>query len=384
MLATTEIEKIETRRGSTLGRVAIWIGGAFLVVVILLTGLWCSLAIWYRFPARPLLDGFLGGAAFSFALAAAACFATARRWLILVVYCGFVALVLGWWTTIRPTNDRDWAPDVARTLTATIKGDRLVVNNLRNFRWRSDTDFDQRWERRSYDLAHVSSVDLIMSYWAGEAIAHTIVSFGFDNTHWLAFSIETRKDRDEGYSSITGFFKQYELVIIAADERDVVRVRSNIRHEDVRIYRLRMSPGNAQLLLREYIEEANRLAQHPQFYNTLTANCTNLVFDMVRVIHPGLPMNVRVLLSGYLPNYATSGQPTPAFRSTPFAISPRSTTGRLGPIPILGFRKGFDKEFRSQVMPFDEINADTKFQPLISTPSDVPEFRGDNDGKRAV
>src|SRR5205809_3023616 len=133
-----------------------------------------------------------------------------------------------------------------------------------------------------------------------EAIAHTIVSFGFDDGARLAFSIETRKEAGEGYSSVAGFFKQYELAVVAADERDLVRVRSNVRGEDVRIYRLRMTPKNAQVLLREYVEEVNDLAAAPRF----TANCTNLVFDMVRVIHPGVPMDVRVLFSGYLPNYA--------------------------------------------------------------------------------
>ena len=224
--------------------------------------------------------------------------------LALAVYAASFALFLAWWATIRPTNDRNWTPDVARTVTATIDGDRLVVKNVRNFTWRSDTDFDQRWEQRTYNLSNVTDVDLIMSYWSGEAIAHTIVSFGFDDAARLAFSIETRKESHEGYSSIAGFFKEYELAMVAADERDVVRVRSNVRGEDVRIYRLRMTPANAQLLLREYVQEINDLAREPRFYNTLTANCTNLVFDMVRVIHPGLPLDIRVLLSGYLPNYA--------------------------------------------------------------------------------
>jgi Domain of unknown function (DUF4105) len=135
------------------------------------------------------------------------------------------------------------------------------------------------------------------------AIAHTIISFGFDNGSRLAFSIEIRKERGEVYSSIAGFFKQYELAIIAADERDIVRVRSNVRGEDVRIYRLRMPPAAARSLLGEYVQEANELAPAPRFYNTLTTNCTTLVFEMVRVIRPRLPMDYRVLLSGYLPNY---------------------------------------------------------------------------------
>jgi hypothetical protein len=270
----------------------------------LLIGIWCSVALWYRCGAGEPWRSLLAGAALAFALVVVACLVTSRRWLALAAYAAAFVLFLGWWATITPTNDRNWTPDVARTVTATIDGDRLVVSNVRNFTWRSDTDFDQRWEERNYSLSNVTDVDLIMSYWMGEAIAHTIVSFGFDDGRRLDFSIETRKERGESYSSIAGFFKQYELAIVAADERDVVRVRSNVRAEDVRIYRLRVPPADAQMLLREYMAAANDLARTPRFYNTLTANCTNLVFDMVRVIHPGLPLDARIVLAGYLPNYA--------------------------------------------------------------------------------
>jgi hypothetical protein len=279
-------------------------GFVLLALAMLLVGLWCSIAIWYQCGAGGPLRGLLTGSAAVLTLIAVACLATRRRWLVAGICSASVAAFLAWWTTILPTNDRNWAPDVARTVTATIDGDRVVVNNVRNFTWRSNVDFDPRWEQRTYYLSHLTDVDLIMSYWMGEAIAHTIVSFGFDNGERLAFSIETRKESDESYSSIAGFFKQYELAIVAADERDVVRVRSNIRGEDVRIYRLRMTPRDARRLLREYLDEANDLARTPRFYNTLTSNCTTLVFDMVRVIHPGLPLDARVILAGYLPNYA--------------------------------------------------------------------------------
>jgi Domain of unknown function (DUF4105) len=279
-------------------------GFALIAAAMLLIGAWCSVATWYGCGAGEPMRSLLAGAAAIVTISAVACLATRRRWPAFAVYFGAVAVFLGWWTTISPAGNRDWAPDVARTLTATIDGDRAVLSNVRNFNWRSETDFDPIWEQRTYNLSRVTDVDLIMSYWMGEAIAHTIISFGFDDGSRLAFSIETRKESHESYSSIAGFFKQYELSIVAADERDVVRVRSNIRGEDVRVYRLRMTPENAQLLLREYLAEANELAATPRFYNTLTSNCTTLVFDMVGVIHPGLPLDPRVIFAGYLPNYA--------------------------------------------------------------------------------
>jgi hypothetical protein len=284
-------------------RLSRWIGFAALALAVLATGAWCALALWFRWPGGEAARMVLALAAMGFALATVLSLATARRRAVLAAYAVAVAVVLGWWATITPTNTRNWTPDVARSVTATIDGDRLVVDNVRNFIWRSDTDFDQRWEQRSFDLSRITDVDLIMSYWAGEAIAHTIVSFGFADGARLAFSIETRKAVGEAYSPIAGFFKEYELAIVAADERDVVRVRSNVRGEDVRIYRLRTSPADARVLLGEYVAEANQLAQAPRFYNTLTANCTTLVFGMVRVIRPGLKLDARVLLSGYLPDY---------------------------------------------------------------------------------
>jgi hypothetical protein len=281
-----------------------WFGLVLLAVVILSIGGWCTLAVWFRLPAIEWVRGVVAGMFLLLTLVTVGCIATSRRWIGFAAYACLCAVMLAWWTTITPSNDRDWAPDVARSVTATIDGDRLTVNNVRNFSWRSDTDFDQRWEQRNYSLSHVSNVDMIVSYWGSEAIAHLIVSFGFENGDRLDFSIETRKQRDEPYSTLAGFFKQYELAIVAADERDVVRVRSNVRGEDVRIYRLRMPPAYAQALLREYVSDADDLAVRPRWYNTLTGNCTTLVFGMLRTIRPGLPLDYRVLLSGYLPNYA--------------------------------------------------------------------------------
>jgi hypothetical protein len=252
-----------------------------LAVLLLAVGVWCALALWFRLGVGHLGRDLAGAAMLAAAAVAAGCLATRSRWRVLLPYAGIVLLVLVWWLSLRPSNGRPWAPEVARTATGIVDGDHLVVDNVRNFAWRSPADFDQRWERRSYDLSRLSGVDLVMSHWAGEDIAHTILSFGFSDGSRLAFSIEIRKEQSEAFSTLAGFFKQYEIAMVAADERDVVRVRSNVRGEDVRIYRLRVTPASARKLLNVYIAEANEIAQRPRFYNTLTTNCTTLAFQPV-------------------------------------------------------------------------------------------------------
>jgi hypothetical protein len=142
-----------------------------------------------------------------------------------------------------------------------------------------------------------------MSHWSGEWIAHTILSFGFSDGQQLAFSIEVRREKTKPWSALAGFFRAYELTIVAADERDVLGVRTNVRGEDVRIYRLRMTPAQARSLLIEYIGEANDLAREARFYNTVTASCSTQIFRMVRTLRPDMPLDYRILLNGHLPDY---------------------------------------------------------------------------------
>lgn len=287
----------------SFSRIAGWVGCIVLAGALLLTGFWCGLALWYQLPLAPTLREIAAGLMIVLTVGAIILLWSPLRWPAIVVFAVIFTAICIWWATILPSNNRNWMPDVARNVTGSIDGNQLTVRNVRNFNWRSDTDFDPEWEQRSYDLSKLSDVDLIMSYWSGEAIAHTIVSFGFADGQRLDFSIETRKQQGQAYSTIGGFFKEYGLIIIAADERDVVRVRSNIRGEDVRIYRLRMPPAAARRLLMAYIAEANKLAASPRFYNTATANCTTVIYRLVTTIEPGTHWDPRILINGYLPNY---------------------------------------------------------------------------------
>lgn len=218
-----------------------------------------------------------------------------------------VALVAiaGWWSSIQPSNERDWQPEVAKLAYATIDGDLVTIHNVRNFDYRTETDFTPAYSDRTYDLKKLDSGDLMAVYWMGPAIAHLFVSFGFGDDH-LAVSIEARKEKGEGYSSVKGFFRQYELYYVVADERDVVRVRTNYRKdppEDVYVYPLRVPRENIRRIFLEYVRQMNTLREHPEFYNTLTTNCTTAILMNTRVNQDSLPLSWKVLVSGYAPAY---------------------------------------------------------------------------------
>lgn len=277
-----------------------------LLLALLLLGmmLWGVGLIYFRLP------GALGAiAAAGFALAGLAGLVglwTQEARLPLGFAVLFLSL-LGWWSGMKPSHQRDWIPELAHLPTISREGDVLTVSNLRNFRWRSDEDYDPRWETRRYDLSQIEGIDIVLSHWTGEAIAHLLVSFSFADQPPLTFSVEIRREKGEEYSALAGFFRSYEMITVAADERDVIGVRTHARHEDARLYRLAATPAQARELLLAYAADIDKLALKPRWYNTLTTNCTTMVFKLVRRLAPhwafSVPLDPRVVLSGYLPGY---------------------------------------------------------------------------------
>ena len=215
------------------------------------------------------------------------------------------AVLVGLFFRIPASNDRDWQPEVVNLPYATIIGDVITIHNIRHFNYRTETDFDARWETRTYDLSKLDSVDLIAVYWAGKAIAHIMLSFGFEGKDFLAVSIETRKEKDESYSTLAGFFRQYELYYVVADERDVIGVRTTYRQpqEDVYIYRVNGPLENARRIFLDYLRSMNELRERPSYYNTLTTNCTTSILMHSRINPESPPLSWKVLLSGYVPDY---------------------------------------------------------------------------------
>lgn len=273
-----------------------------LALAIILATSWGSLALWFQAGQYWRIPLMLGWCALGL-LAAASPWLRSRTAIQVTAVVALMAL-LAWWHTLAPSHDRIWADDVARLMQAEVHGNRLTIHNVRNFEWQSESDYIAQWETREYDLDKLESADLLLSYWMGPAIAHTLVSFGFSDGRQLVLSLEIRKESHEAFSAIAGFFRQYETIIIAADENDIVRVRTNIRGETVHMYRLALTPDALRTALLGYMQAANDIRDDARFYNTLTSNCTTIVFDLARQLSPGLPLDHRLLLSGYFAEYA--------------------------------------------------------------------------------
>jgi len=279
---------------------------AVLIIALIIAGMtaWASLAIYYSNLSS---QGLRVGTAIGLVVCTAAAFLfTKKRLRTLIGFLILFCLIVAWWLGIKPSNDRNWQPDVAVLPYATVENNRVTVHNIRNLNYRTETDFDVHYYDKTFDLNALDSVDLVAVYWMGDAIAHIMISFGFQGKDFVVFSIETRKEKGEGYSTIKGFFKQYELIYIVGDERDLIRVRTDYRNpqEDVYIYRIRFHRERAQKLFMEYVKQINTMKERPVWYNTLTTNCTTNIVMHIRTFSDRIRYNWKILLSGYTPLYA--------------------------------------------------------------------------------
>ena len=261
---------------------------------------WGTLAIYYAGPGPGWLLLLM---AIFFACSLPLLVFSRRSLFRILLYCGFLfALLLVWWHNLQPTADKDWAPDVAKISHGDIQGDTLTMYNVRDFDYSSSDVFTEHWETRQYDLNKLQGLDLFLSYWASDHIAHTLLSWDFGDDNHLVISIETRKDVTQDYSAVKGFFKQYELAYVAADENDIIRLRSNYRKERVYMYRLRGSLAMARAMLESYLQEMNGLGKEPQYYDALMKNCTTSIVLHRNAIDPDnpLPLDWRLFLTGHL------------------------------------------------------------------------------------
>ena len=281
-----------------------WLGAGlgFLVRVLLIA--WAGCAIYYSNLPRPELRlalalGFTGFAAWVFWVS--------RRWHAQVVLAVLFLGVVVWWITIQPSHDRPWRPDVAVMPRAFIDGDTVRLTGVRDFDYRGLDDFTVRYEEREVRLSHLTGLDFYVSHWSkglvGRLVGHTFLSFIFDDAPPLSVSIETRPEVGESFDPLGSLFKKYELIYVVGEERDLVRVRTKYRGEEVYLYHLNTSAENARRLFLIYLRRINELAERPEFYNLLSNNCTLNIVRYANAAGRKGGFDIRHLFNGLIDNY---------------------------------------------------------------------------------
>jgi hypothetical protein len=315
-----------------LGRVAALV----VLPALVLLHAWASLAIWYSpLPEQAWLRG---GVALLFAIAGAWALFLSGRTSARVAYFVAVAAIAVGWSMVQPKQTRDWQDEVAVLPRATIDGDRVTIAGVRNFDYRSRRDFTPRFETREVRLSHLTGVDFYISFWMTGPIGHTFLSFTFDDAPPISISIETRPEKGQGYSPIASMFKQYELIYVVGEERDLVRVRTDYRDEDVFLYRIRATPERARGLFLEYLRRINELADRPEFYHLLSNSCTVNIVRYANASGRAPNWDVRHLLNGWIDRYF------------------------------------YEYGYFDTTMPFDELRARSDITQVAKAAGDAPDF----------
>lgn len=292
---------------------------------------------WFWLAIGVHLDGAVALAARTAVVAAAAVAVLALlrlRWrrLLALTLSGIVAAQV-WWAFVPAQGNLDWAPELAHGITASMDDDGIVtLQNVRNFSWTTRTDYVPSWETRVVDPDRITSVDVFTSVWDSPLIAHTMISFGFDDGRHVVFSSEIRRTREQVFSTLGGFVREFELILVGADERDVIHLRTDVRRESVSLYPLTLSPAARKALFLGFVDFGNDLAAQPRWYNTLTENCTTVPFRIARGLGGRLPLDWRLIASGRLYEYLhDEGVLAPGMDLA--AIAARARLPVFGPLP---------------------------------------------------
>ena len=203
---------------------------------------------------------------------------------------------------VKPSLDRDWSADQAVLAHAQISENSASIKNIRNINYRTTSDYDLSYYDKTFDLEKLESVWYVVEPFSGHGVgaAHTFVSFGFEGGDYVAISVEIRKEKGESFSPIKGILRQYEIVYVIADERDVIGLRANFRKDEVFLYPVKTTRENMKKLFVSMLRRANELATDPEFYNTLTNTCTTNLVAHVNEIVPGrVPFSYKILMPAY-------------------------------------------------------------------------------------
>lgn len=225
-----------------------------------------------------------------------------RRRLSLILVVVVATLVIGW-SLIRPSHDRPWIVEQSVLPRAEIVGSVVRLHDVRQNRYTARETFTPAWGEMELDLNKLESAWFILTPFAKDGWrgpAHVFVSFGFSDSQYVAISVEARREQGERYGVLAGLFKQYEMMYVVGDERDLIGQRAAFGESDVYLYPIRATPERIRAVFVEMLERVNELHERPEFYHSLFNNCTSNLIAHVNQVAPGrIPAGWKTVVPGY-------------------------------------------------------------------------------------
>ncbi len=262
--------------------------------------LWCIGAICYSH-----LDGMAlrAGLCALFALAfPVAWFLAKNRTLVAISFFVVAVVIVGLWQLKKPSNERLWSPDMALLPYGEFEGDLVHLYNIRHCTYQTTEKFTVKYSDRTFNLDELRTAYFMVEPIGKtfDGLAHTLVTFGFENNQYVAISVELRREQDEHFNPIAGMYKEYELMYVIGDERDLIKLRTNFRKDVVYLYPITAPLEILRTLFVDMIERTNLLHDRPEFYHTFLSSCTTNIVDHVNRMVPGqVPFSYKILLPGY-------------------------------------------------------------------------------------
>ncbi|HLP43830.1 MAG TPA: DUF4105 domain-containing protein [Candidatus Nanoarchaeia archaeon] len=224
------------------------------------------------------------------------------KWAAVIIGFPILMFFISWGmllVTTKPSNDRDWSNDLAVLPYADFNGNLVTIHNVRNFKYKDVLDFTPGYYDKTFDLNTIKSVDFIVEPFSTLA-AHTFLAFGFEDGSYIDISVEIRREKGEFFDGLKGLFRNYEITYVVSDEHDVLKLRTNYRKDDVYLYPIPTSEEKVRALFVDMLTRVNKLRTTPEFYNSLTNNCTTNIVKHVNTINPKrIPWSYKYVFPSY-------------------------------------------------------------------------------------
>ncbi len=256
-------------------------------IILLSIGLIWSLGLWIYQPISLIPTAILAAAWGSWYFKQKKYPGHTLRWL-----WGLLALNIITFELIPGPQPEQWQTPWARTpeFSFSADGNLLTITNVRDFEYRSTTDYTPRYRTETYDLRTITSVDFAPCHWDGmETVCHTMMSFNFADGRHLVVSAETRLPVGEEQNAIGGLYKRYGLLYLFGTEDDLYGLRTNYRHEDLMLMPIKATPDTARDMLLNFVALQQKAAANHTAYNTVADNCSTGVISTFRAVAPNMP-----------------------------------------------------------------------------------------------